>query len=280
VEPVTEDARKKLYADLACPFDPREIKWKPQMVKNNRAMAMAYIDARLVCDRLDDVLGVEGWKDSYQLLPDGSVQCLLSLRLFGEWVTKEDVGSQSEQPDGGDRLKAAFSDALKRAAVKFGVGRYLYRLPSQWVDYDPIKKQLVQIPALPDFAMPGASQSRGKAAPPGTGRAPAKQAPKPAPAPSPPPPPQQPAAEKPKALAGLPKTGEELDRRLREYDTKLAGQKVITAGELVKHVQREGVRAGYPEDLTKWSGDTQMLYAVTAAQEYEKQSRTLPTSAA
>jgi hypothetical protein len=47
----------------------------------------------------------------------------------------------SEQPDGGDRLKAAFSDALKRAAVKYGVGRYLYRLPSQWVDYDPQRRQ-------------------------------------------------------------------------------------------------------------------------------------------
>ncbi len=47
-------------------------------------------------------------------------------------VTKEDVGE-------GDSLKAAFSDALKRAAVKFGVGRYLYRLEKQWVDYDPEK---------------------------------------------------------------------------------------------------------------------------------------------
>ena len=48
-----------------------------------------------------------------------------------------DVGAPSEQPDGGDRLKAAFSDALKRAAVKFGIGRYLYRLPQQWVRLRP-----------------------------------------------------------------------------------------------------------------------------------------------
>jgi hypothetical protein len=40
-------------------------------------------------------------------------------------LTKVDVGGPSEQPDGGDWLKAAFSDALKRAAVKFGVGRHL-----------------------------------------------------------------------------------------------------------------------------------------------------------
>src|SRR5262249_14174357 len=60
-----------------------------------------------------------------------------------------DVGGQSEQPDGGDRLKAAFSDALKRAAVKFGIGRYLYRLPSQWVDYDDKKRRFVRQPQLP-----------------------------------------------------------------------------------------------------------------------------------
>ena len=65
------------------------------------------------------------------------------------WITKTDVGGQSEQPDEGDRRKAAFSDALKRAAVKFGIGRYLYRLKPQWVDYDPQKKRFVQSPILP-----------------------------------------------------------------------------------------------------------------------------------
>jgi hypothetical protein len=74
------------------------------------------------------VLGVENWQDEYEILADGSVMCRLKLKLGGEWITKTDVGSPSEQPDGGDRLKAAFSDALKRAAVKFGIGRYLYRL--------------------------------------------------------------------------------------------------------------------------------------------------------
>ncbi|MCL5459829.1 Rad52/Rad22 family DNA repair protein, partial [Loigolactobacillus coryniformis] len=77
-------------------------------------------------------------------------------------MTKTDVGSPSEQPDGGDRLKAAFSDALKRAAVKFGIGRYLYRLKSEWVDYDPQKKQLLQKPELPVWGKPGPSKSAGE----------------------------------------------------------------------------------------------------------------------
>lgn len=140
--------------DLTAPFGVNEVRFKPQSVKGNRALAIAYIDARLVMDRLDDVLGVENWMDEYEILNDGSVMCRLKLKLNGEWVTKSDVGSPSEQPDGGDRLKAAFSDALKRAAIKFGIGRYLYRLPAVWCDYDPQKKQFTQQPQLPHWALP------------------------------------------------------------------------------------------------------------------------------
>jgi hypothetical protein len=114
---------ESLMQALAEPFDPREVKFKPAVVSGNRAMAIAYIDARVIQDRLDDVLGAAGWQDEYECLPDGGVVCRLRLRLGEEWITKMDVGGPSEQPDEGDRRKAAFSDALKRAAVKFGVGR-------------------------------------------------------------------------------------------------------------------------------------------------------------
>src|SRR5947199_496864 len=139
---------------LAAPFEPSEVKFKPAVVSGNRAMALAFVDARAIQDRLDQVLGVDGWQDDYECRDDGAVVCRLRLRLGSEWITKVDVGGPSEQPDGGDRLKAAFSDALKRAAVKFGVGRYLYRLPAQWVDYDPHRKTFVRPPTLPAFALP------------------------------------------------------------------------------------------------------------------------------
>jgi hypothetical protein len=120
----------------------------------DREIAPDTLLSRVIQDRLDEVLGVIGWQDDYECLPDGSVVCRLRIRVGGEWLTKVDVGGPSEQPDEGDRRKAAFSDALKRAAVKFGVGRYLYRLPSQWVDYDPKKKQFVRTPPLPESALP------------------------------------------------------------------------------------------------------------------------------
>lgn len=144
----------EITAALAEPFDPKDIQWKPQAVKGNRCLAIAYIDARDVQDRLDAVLGVANWQDEYTVLPDGSVTCRLQIKIDGEWVCKMDVGSLSDQSDGGDRLKAAFSDALKRAAVKLGIGRYLYRLDGQWVDYDATKKQITSPPQLPPFALP------------------------------------------------------------------------------------------------------------------------------
>lgn len=160
-----------LFDRLAEPFPAAEVRWKPQAIKGNRASAIAYLDARHVMDRLDHVVGGGNWQDEYKVLDDGSVVCTLAVRVDGEWISKTDVGSLSAQPDAGDRLKAAFSDALKRAAVKWGIGRYLYRLQAQWVDYDPVKKQFTQKPSLPFWAVP--ESDRGKpAAPAATGRPP------------------------------------------------------------------------------------------------------------
>lgn len=153
---------KRLSLALTQPFPAESVHFKPLSVKGNRALAAAYLDARAVMQRLDSVFGVGGWKDRYQLVAGGSVVCTLSVKVDGEWVQKSDVGSPSEQPDDGDKLKAAFSDALKRAAIKLGIGRYLYKLPRQWVDYDPQHKQFAQTPALPAWALPAAKTATAK----------------------------------------------------------------------------------------------------------------------
>lgn len=139
------------------PFAAGCVGWKPGRVSGQRAVALAYIDARDVMDRLDAVLGPGNWRDEYEVLPNGAVRCRLSVRVGGEWLAKEDAGGASDQPDAGDRMKAAFSDALKRVAVKFGIGRYLYHLEAAWVDYDPHKKQFRGTPTLPAWALPGGS---------------------------------------------------------------------------------------------------------------------------
>jgi hypothetical protein len=142
-----------ILQSLAAPFEPSAVHWKPQTISGNRCLAVAYLDARSVQDRLDEVFGLD-WSDTYDVRADGSVLCRLEVVVDGRSVVRSDVGSPSDQPDSGDRLKAAVSDALKRAAIKFGIGRYLYRLPKQWVDYDSQKRQIAQTPQLPVWALP------------------------------------------------------------------------------------------------------------------------------
>jgi hypothetical protein len=245
---------KEITQALAAPFELDSVKFKPAVVNGTRCLALAYVDARAIQDRLDEVLGVEGWQDDYEILPDGSVVCRLRLRLGDEWVTKVDVGGPSEQPDGGDRLKAAFSDALKRAAVKFGVGRYLYRLPSQWVDYDPKRRQMVRPPSLPAFAQPEKTLEMPAA------RAQQMAKPKAEPAP---------------AAHTLPANGEELLRRLNDYEARLVSQGLCQKGALIKHIAEAGEKAGYGPDLAGWTGPAIHL-AVEQTRAFEAQARQQP----
>jgi hypothetical protein len=247
---------------LAAPFDTRVVKFKPAVVSGNRALALAYIDARVIQDRLDEVVGVLGWQDEYECLPDGSVVCKLRLRLGDEWITKMDIGGPSEQPDEGDRRKAAFSDALRRAAVKFGIGHYLYRLPNHWVDYDLRKRQFLKTPALPAYALPQntrqeqAVQQKGLAAARSQGTEPATV-------------PMTTVAEPEKSArsaSGMPANGIELQKRLHAYDAQLARQGLCAEGALVKHIVEAGMKAGYEPDLATWSGA-----AITMAVDQTKQ---------
>ncbi len=257
---------------LAEPFAPTEVKFKPAVVSGNRAMALAYVDARVIQDRLDDVLGPMNWQDDYECLTDGSVVCRLRLRLGEEWITKVDVGGPSEQPDGGDRLKAAFSDALKRAAVKFGVGRYLYRLPAQWVDYDPRKKQFVRPPTLPAFAVPAKGKAKGKQEREVKEKEPAAKEVRPTVVVAAPPAPKQARPAGKASPHALPATGEELQRRLTDYDARLAAQGVCERGALLDHIRRAGAKAGHPADLSAWAGPA-ILLAVEETKAFETQCR-------
>ncbi len=122
-------------AALRAPFDPTDVDFRPQggtFGKNGVTMsrAIAYIDARTVQDRLDAVCGVDGWSFDFEPLATAGGKVTAAkgkLTIFG--VTKCDVGDG----DATETTKASVSDALKRAAVQFGIGRYLYGLGPFWV---------------------------------------------------------------------------------------------------------------------------------------------------
>lgn len=120
---------------LAAEFPKPAVHWRVQGKPYERngthsAMALAYIDARDVMDRLDEVCGPENWQTQYSETAAGRVLCSIGIRFGDEWIWKTD-GAGNTAVEG---EKGGISDALKRAAVSWGIGRYLYRLSSPWVE--------------------------------------------------------------------------------------------------------------------------------------------------
>ena len=118
------DTYRSAAVHLRRPFTPKALKWKPQRFfgpdsNPSGAQIVGYIDARLVIERLN--LLVPGlWSATYDPVADGrKMWCHLTV----DGITRADLG------EGSSFGKALVSDALKRAAVHFGVGISVYALP-------------------------------------------------------------------------------------------------------------------------------------------------------
>lgn len=141
------ETAQDLFTALCEPFPAEYIDWRvgSATADKKKGMALAYIDARTVMDRLDSICGPDGWQCNYTPGVAGSIVCNLGIQMpSGEWRWKAD-GAGATDVEG---ERGMLSDALKRAAVRWGVGRYLYELGSPWVELDegrngkagPIKK--------------------------------------------------------------------------------------------------------------------------------------------
>jgi hypothetical protein len=150
-----------VFEALAAPFPPEAVSWRiGRMGADGKGMALAYIDARDVMERLDQAVGPANWQDRYEFAGPRTV-CYLSIRIDGEWITKADGAGDSDV----EAEKGAISDALKRAGVKWGIARYLYTIPSPWVEvknrqivkeeYDKLENLLEQVTGQIEWGSPG-----------------------------------------------------------------------------------------------------------------------------
>jgi recombination DNA repair RAD52 pathway protein len=124
----------QLQQELMKPFPLESVSWRVGSTNRDKSkgMALAYIDARDVMDRLDQVVGFNNWQDEYIETIKGRVICRIGIKVGDEWIYKSDgAGDTSYEGE-----KGAISDAFKRAAVKFGIGRYLYSLKAPWVEVE------------------------------------------------------------------------------------------------------------------------------------------------
>ncbi|HFW4797486.1 TPA: Rad52/Rad22 family DNA repair protein [Salmonella enterica subsp. diarizonae serovar 60-67:z35:-] len=125
------------------PFKPEDIEWRIQQSGKTHdgkvwAMVLAYVTNRAIMKRLDDVCGKAGWRNEYRDIPNnGGVECGLSIRIGDEWVTKWDAAENTQV----EAVKGGRSGAMKRAAVQWGIGRYLYNLEEGFAQISPNKIQ-------------------------------------------------------------------------------------------------------------------------------------------
>ena len=113
----------KIAAALAAPFDEKDLKHRP----GRAGMTFTYADARAVAQRLDDVLGIEGWQFEVKVADPirGVVHGSLVIVIEGKSTIRQDFGYPNSTQDD-EPLKSAASDALRRCAAQVGVGRSLY----------------------------------------------------------------------------------------------------------------------------------------------------------
>lgn len=122
---------KDLYKEM--PYQ-----WRVQSFSKNypSAQCVAYIDSRDVQKVLDEVIGQENWQDDYKEV-DGKIYAGIGILIGDRWVWKWDCGTESNI----EKEKGQASDAFKRAAVKWGIGRFLYDLPIKIVKTNEPKTQ-------------------------------------------------------------------------------------------------------------------------------------------
>jgi hypothetical protein len=119
---------------LTAPFPPDRVSWRVGSTTQDkrRGLALAYIDARDVMERLDKVCGPENWQSRYPHAT-GKTVCEIGIKIGQDWIWKADGAGDTEF----EADKGALSDAFKRAAVRWGIGRYLYDIEAVWVDIEP-----------------------------------------------------------------------------------------------------------------------------------------------
>lgn len=115
------------------PLRADEIEARVGTVSEKGCSLLLYQDARAAMTLLDETVTPTGWENAYELI-DGQLFCRLSIWDDEKqaWITKSDVGVESNT----EEVKGRASDAFKRAAVRWGIGRELYSAPLIWIGSD------------------------------------------------------------------------------------------------------------------------------------------------
>jgi hypothetical protein len=116
---------KEELKDLSKPLPISSIDFRVQSInKGGYATILAYKDARVDMQRLDEVAGALNWKREHTR---DNKNCIVSIfnHQINQWISKEDTGTESNT----EQAKGLASDSFKRACFNWGIGRELYDYP-------------------------------------------------------------------------------------------------------------------------------------------------------
>ena len=121
-----------MNATLTAPILPNEIEWRVQsQTSTGKLIVVPYINNRCVMHRFDAAFGAENWTSEFREISNGFL-CRLTVTINKREVYREDGASKTNiEPE-----KGGISDAMKRAAVQFGLGRCLYDYPRVFIECD------------------------------------------------------------------------------------------------------------------------------------------------
>lgn len=130
----------EILKNLQKPFPENELEFRVGATNSDKTkgLALAYIQARAIQNRLDEVIGIENWKISYKEITGGFI-AKLELKINNEWIAKEDGAGTTDY----EAIKGGISCAFKRAASVWGIGRYLYEIEGQWLSIEQRGKSYV-----------------------------------------------------------------------------------------------------------------------------------------
>jgi Rad52/22 family double-strand break repair protein len=107
---------------MTAPFAEEELR----TFEGRGGKTMTFIEDETVMDRLDAGYGYGNWQlQVEEARIDGVVKVRLGVRENGEWAWYEDFGYPNQK--GGDELKEAVSDGIRRCGRYLGIARDLYR---------------------------------------------------------------------------------------------------------------------------------------------------------
>ena len=124
----------KVLEKLKMPTPASEIKYRVGTIydkEKGKATVLSYVDARYVQDTLDSLVGPENWENRFYEAK-GALFCEITINLGSVKISKSDCGTESEIAP----AKGEASDAFKRAAVMFGIGRDLYSVETHFADLE------------------------------------------------------------------------------------------------------------------------------------------------